>query len=96
MPYAPAEGVGGGRGRPALPGGRRPGDGGAAAPPQLARHIEELSAVNGFLDSRGLAWSISSGDGIGEQHFGPEVRQYLDAARSDFHDVPAVPRPCTT
>ncbi|MEV5202002.1 hypothetical protein [Streptomyces sp. NPDC053720] len=57
---------------------------------ELARHIEELSAVNGFLDSRGLAWAIPCDDDIGGQHFGPEIREYLDAARSDFRDVPAV------
>ncbi|MEU2673828.1 hypothetical protein ABZ622_34185 [Streptomyces sp. NPDC007164] len=56
---------------------------------ELARHIEELSAVDGFLDSRGLAWPIPCDD-IGGQHFGPEIREYLDAARSDFRDVPAV------
>lgn len=54
--------------------------------PELTSHIGELFAVNSFLEARALAWSLPDG----MQHYGAEMRQYLNEAQSAFHDVPAV------
>ena len=53
---------------------------------ELSNPIRELAAVDGFLRSRGRGWSVPEG----EQHFGSEMRECLEKARSEFADVPAV------
>lgn len=54
--------------------------------PDLASHIGELAAVDGFLRARGLTWALPES----EQHYGSEMRAYLEEARAAFSDVPAV------
>lgn len=57
--------------------------------PEVAAHIRELAAVDVFLATRGLAWTLPDEDEIGSQHF-EEMRAFLDTARVAFGDVPAV------
>jgi hypothetical protein len=58
--------------------------------PRLTRHIHELSAVDGFLPARGLNWALQDEDELGAQHYGAEMRAFLDAAEREFGDAPAI------
>lgn len=58
--------------------------------PDLAARLREMSAVDDFLAGRGIGWQLPDPAEIGAQHDAPELRDYLDAAHSTFHDVPAV------
>jgi hypothetical protein len=57
--------------------------------PELATHARDLAAVHSFLATQGLTWTIPDEDEIGRQHY-EEMREFLDAARVAFHEVPAV------
>lgn len=55
--------------------------------PEVSKHLHELAAIQDFLNSRRLAWQIPED---AHQHWKKERREYLDAARSAFHDAPSV------
>lgn len=57
---------------------------------ELVPHIRALTAVNRFLGARGTGWSLPDDGETGGQHFGSEMREFLDAARACFQNVPSV------
>ncbi|WP_329203623.1 hypothetical protein [Streptomyces sp. NBC_01435] len=56
---------------------------------ELVPHIRALTAVNRFLGARGTGWNLPDDDEIGSQHFGSEMREFLDGARARLQDVPS-------
>jgi hypothetical protein len=59
---------------------------------EVARQMKELAAVTDFLTEHKLPWKRPNPEGEGEgiQHYGPEMRQYLEEARRRWVGCPAV------
>jgi hypothetical protein len=58
----------------------------------VKRHLQDLAAVSDFLTSHGLTWKRPNPGNEGEvsQHYGEEMRQYLEEAKLAFHDCPTM------
>lgn len=56
----------------------------------LTQQIHDLDKVHDFLAARGLAWLPQDEEEIGAQHYGPEMREFLDTAKRDFADAPTI------
>jgi hypothetical protein len=59
---------------------------------KVKRHLADLAAVSDFLTSRGLTWKRPNPENEGEasQHYGEEMRQFLEEAKRAFHDCSTV------
>jgi hypothetical protein len=59
---------------------------------RVKRHLQDLAAVSDFLTGRKLTWKRPNPDneGEGSQHYGEEMRQFLEEAKRAFHDCPPV------
>jgi hypothetical protein len=59
---------------------------------KVKRQLQELAAVSDFMTSRGLTWQRPNpeNEGEGSQHYGSEMRQFLQEAKRAFHDCPTV------
>ncbi|MEU4781825.1 hypothetical protein [Micromonospora sp. NPDC023633] len=51
---------------------------------ELSRHVRELHAVDSHLRACGRPWAPQPDDEIGAQHYGQEMRGFLESARRDF------------
>lgn len=57
---------------------------------ELSRHIRELYAVDSHLRARGRSWAPQPDDDIGDQHYGQEMRGFLESARRDLGGNPTI------
>lgn len=53
----------------------------------LSRQLREFAAVSHFLTERNIPWAPATD---GYQHYGEEMRQFLDEARTAFRDSPPI------